>query len=77
VDVAQHLAQAAKAAWAEEIERAIANAKRTAEDKMSRREWWRVPKGKWLGWESEMGSIAFGGGRLLHSRSDFPMPEGH
>ena len=28
--------------WAEEIGRAIANAKQTAEDKRLRREWWRA-----------------------------------
>jgi len=28
--------------WRDEIERAIANAKRTAEDKRFRREWWRA-----------------------------------
>jgi hypothetical protein len=36
--ITQYLAQAAKAAWAEEIERAIDNARRSPEDKLFRRE---------------------------------------
>jgi len=36
------------AKWRDEIERAIANVKRTAEDKRSRREWWRA--GARRGW---------------------------
>jgi len=46
MDVTQHLIQPARMEWAEEIERAIANAKRTAEDKRFRREWWRAGAGK-------------------------------
>ena len=42
MNVTQCLEQAAEAAWADEIEEAIANAKRIAEDKRFRKEWWRA-----------------------------------
>ena len=42
MDTTQYLGQSAKAAWAEEIERAIDNVKRTGWDKQFRREWHRA-----------------------------------
>jgi len=62
MDVTQQLEQAARAAWAEEIERAIANVKRTERDKWMRREWHKADarrqwsadrKARWLDWREQ------------------------
>ena len=59
MDVTQQLERAARAAWAEEIERAIANVKRTERDKWMRREWHKADsrrrwsadrKARWADW---------------------------
>jgi len=59
MDVTQQLKQSARAAWAEEIERAIDNVKRSAWDKQFRREWhkadsrrrWSASRtAKWTDW---------------------------
>jgi len=41
-DIEPLVLKSLRAKWRDEIERAIANAKRTAEDKRSRREWYRA-----------------------------------
>jgi hypothetical protein len=56
MDVVQYLEPAAKTAWADEIERAIADAKRTAEDKRFRREFYRSCARTGRGWGRRMGS---------------------
>ena len=62
MDVSQFPEQSAKAAWAEEIERAIDNVKRTEFDKWmrkewhkagSRREWSADRKARWLDWREQ------------------------
>ena len=62
MDVTQQLERAAKAAWAEEIERAIDNVKRTEWDKWMRREWhkedsrrkWSADrKARWAEWREQ------------------------
>jgi len=50
MDFRHYPVHVAKAKWAEEIERAVANAKRTPEDKRFRREWWRAGAGTGRGW---------------------------
>ena len=62
MDVTQHVEQAARAAWAEEIERAVGSVKRTEWDKRMRREWhkadsrrrWSADRtARWLGWKEQ------------------------
>jgi len=48
MNVTQLADQAARAAWAEEIERAIDNVKRNTESKRLRREWYKAEsRGRW------------------------------
>jgi hypothetical protein len=60
MDVTHYVEQAARAAWAEEIERAIRNAKRTPEDKAFRREWYRAggDEGEGGGYEKRRSDLA-------------------
>ena len=60
IDVVEYLERAARAAWAEEIERAVDNVKRTESDKWMRREWhkadsrrqWSASRtAKWADWK--------------------------
>ena len=62
MDVAYRAARAARAAWAEEIERAIDNLKRTEWDKWMRREWHKAAsrrqwsadrRARWLEWREQ------------------------
>jgi len=65
MDVTHQLERAAKAAWAEEIERAIDNVKRSAWDKRFRREWHKADsrrqwsadrKARWADWRERRSS---------------------
>jgi len=70
MDVAECLARAARAAWAEEMERATANGKRTHEDKRLGRQWYREAAktgGRWAGGEENMGSERQGEGSLARA----------
>ena len=67
MDITQQLEQGARAVWAEEIERAIANAKRSESDKWMRREWHKAEsrrrwsadrKARWLAWRERRSSGA-------------------
>jgi len=62
MDVAQQLEQGARTAWAEEIERAIDNVKRTQRGKWMRREWHKADsrrrwsadrKARWEDWREQ------------------------
>ena len=67
MDVTHHAKQAARAAWAEEIDRAVENVKRTERDKWMRREWHKADsrrkwtadrKARWLDWRERRSSGA-------------------
>ena len=68
MDVTHHAEQAARAAWAEEIERAVDNVKRTAfTSRWMRREWHKAEsrrrwsadrKARWLAWRERRSSGA-------------------
>jgi len=63
MNITQYLGQSAKPAWAEEIERAIDNAKRSAWDKQFRREWHRAA------WRREGHPASRGAEKAWRSRS--------
>jgi hypothetical protein len=65
MDIAHHAEQTARAAWAEEIERAVENVKRTEWDKWMRREWHKAAsrrqwsadrKARWENWRERRSS---------------------